>query len=70
MPSDLVSNTAPYVVSTMIQTGFLAAKFPQPAVVLLSLVSIQSSDRPTAKIPLAPAISTFAFEYFYWLTVF
>lgn len=68
--SDLISNTAHYVVNSMIQTGLLAAKFLQPVAVLLSLLSIQSSVSPTAKIPLAPAISTFAFEYFYWLTVF
>lgn len=53
----------------MIQTGLFAAKFLQPAAVLLSVLSIQSSDSLTAKIPLASAISTFALEYFYWLTV-
>lgn len=70
MLSALISNTARYVVSSMIQTGLLAAKFLQPAAVLLSLLSVQCSVSPTPKIPLAPAISTFAFEYFYWLTVF
>lgn len=70
MPSDLISNAASSTVSSLTQTGLLAAKFLQPATVLLSLLSIQSTDSPTAKIPLAPVISTFAFECFHWLTVF
>lgn len=65
MSSDLISNTAPYVVSSMIHTGLLAAKFLQQSCFLYFPFSPL-----TAKIPLAPAISTFAFEYFYWLTVF
>lgn len=70
MPSDLISNTASSMVSSLTQTGLIAAKFLQPAAVLLCLLSIQSTDSPTAKIPLAPAISTFAFECFHWLTKF
>lgn len=70
MPSDLISNTASSMVSSLTQTGLIAAKFLQPAAVLLCLLSFQSTDSPTAKIPLAPAISTFAFECFHWLTKF
>lgn len=70
MPSDLISDTASSTVSSLTQTRLLAAKFLQPAAVLLSLFSIQSTDHPTAKIPLAAVISTFAFECFHWLTMF
>lgn len=70
MPSDFISNTASSTVSSLTQTRLLAAKFLQPAAVLLSLLSVQSTDSPTAKIPLAPVISTFAFECFHWLAVF
>ena len=70
MPSDLISNTASSTVSSLTQIGLLAAKSLQPAAVLLSLLSIQSTASSTAKIPLAPAIPTFAFECFHWLTMF
>lgn len=70
MLSDLISSTASSMVSSLTQLRLLADKLQQHAAVLLALLSIQSTDSPTAEIPLAPVISTFAFECFHWLTMF
>lgn len=70
MLSDLISSTASSMVSSLTQIGLLADTLRQLAAVLLALLSIQSTDSPTAKIPLAPVISTFAFECFHWLAMF